>query len=94
MPGPVRSGQSQGFANPCSGIGEFTQLVELALKVALKGLACCNDLLHDLVPLLLGNGWAKWVVSKVPADADSSRHDHGGFIFWEWWGLELGDSHI
>ena len=68
--------------------------VELALEVALEGLASLDDLLHDLVSLSLGDSRSEWVVGEVTSNTDSSGLDHLGLILWKSGGVEGGGVHV
>lgn len=53
------------------------QWVEFTLKVSLEGVACLDDLLHDLESLLLGDAWTEWIVGEVSSNSDSGGVNHG-----------------
>ena len=68
--------------------------VELTGEVAFEGLGSLNDLGHDLIALLLGDTGAKREVSKVTADADTSRDDHGAVLLVELTVREALGGHV
>ena len=59
------------------GLAHALKWVELALQIALEGVASFHDLVHDLKSLRLRDSWTKWVVSEVSSDSDSRGVDHG-----------------
>lgn len=46
--------------------------IESTLEVTFKGAECRNNLVHNLFSLLFSKSGAKWVVSKVSTNSDSS----------------------
>lgn len=74
--------------------GEGVQGIELAGEISSVIGERLNDFGHNFIPLFVRQAWPKWEASKVTANSDSSRDDHGGFIFWEGRAVELGCVHI
>lgn len=48
----------------------------------------------NLIPLGLGDSWAKWERSEVPTDSDTSGEDHGVIFGRERWALKHSVVHV
>ena len=57
--------------------------VEGSLEVFIKVVGGFDNFVHDLKSLILGDSWSEWVIGQVSSNSNSSRNDHGGFIFSE-----------
>ena len=75
-------------------LGHTLKWVELTLEVALEGVACLNNLVHDLKSLLLGDTWTKWVTGKVSSNSNSSGDDHGAVLLGELSVLDALRGHL
>merc|ERR1712048_144754 len=76
------------------GLGHTGQWVEGSCEVTLEGVASRDDLVHDLISLLVGDTWAKRIVSEVSSDSDSCGLDHAQFLLGELSVFESFGGHV
>jgi hypothetical protein len=70
--------------------------VESTLEVTFEGFASLSHLLHDFHTLFVGDTRAKGESGKIAANANTGRHNHGGFLTFKSgsdkaFGVHVGD---
>lgn len=68
--------------------------VEFALQIALEGFTSCDDLLHDLLSLFVGDAGSKSDAIEVAANADTGALDHLGIFLGEWRAMKTFAVHL
>jgi len=75
-------------------ISQRTQRVESTSKFSIKFVACFDNLCFYFISLLFCDGGAQRIVFKITTNSNTSRNDHGGIFFREWWALKLSVVHV
>jgi len=70
-------------------LGEGIERVILTLQLTVELRKCLCDLgLNLSSSLIREKTWAKWELSQVSSNSDSSGLDHLGLLWWEVWSVE------